>query len=253
MWQVLSQAMVREIGRMRLSDELDPFHQCQDFLFRASAEHALSLIELTFSTMDRELRRVTPFGGDILSRPKQSADDAIQELNARIQEHRIGFKYKGGIIMRVDEEFVHAEMVRPALALLAAEGFTGASEAYLKAHEHYRKQEYSSTMQEAFKAFESTLKTICTKKKWRFDPAKDTASRLLEVVFTNTLIPDFPLADFTALKATLERGLPTTRNKLAGHGQGEKPRPLPDYFAAYALHLTAANIFLLLRAYQAHR
>ena len=252
-WQVFSQAMAREIGRMRLSDEPDPFHQCQDFLFRASVEHALSLIELTFSTMDRELRRVAPFGGDILSRPKQSADDAIQELNARFQEHRIGFRYEGGIIMRVDEEFVHAEMVKPALALLTAEGFIGASEEFLKAHEHYRKKEYSSSMQEALKAFESTLKTICTKKKWRSDPARDTASRLLEIVFTNKLIPDFLQTEFTALKATLESGLPTTRNKLAGHGQGEKPRPVPDYFAAYALHLTAANILLLVRAYQTQR
>lgn len=252
-WEVLSQAMARELGRVRLGDDPDPFNQCQGFFLQASVEHALDLIELTFSAIDRELRVLYWHEGFLLSQPKQSPDDAIQELNARFHQHRIGFKYEGGIIMRVDEEFVHAEMVKPALALLAAERFTGASDEFLKAHEHYRKKEFAASMQEALKAFESTLKTICTRKKWRFDPEKDTASRLLEIVFANKLIPDFLQTEFTALKATLESGLPTARNKRAGHGQGEKPRLIPDYFAAYALHLAAANILLLVRAYQAHR
>lgn len=252
-WEVLSEATARELGLMRLSNERDPFVQCQDFLFNASTENALDLIELTFSAIDRELRIYSTHEAFLLERPKQLPDDAIRELNARFREHGIGFRYEGGIIMQVDEEFVHADIVRPALAILSSEGFTGASEEFLKAHEHYRKKEFASSMQEALKAFESTLKTICARKKWRFDQAKDTTSKLLEIVFANKLIPDFLQTEFTALKATLESGLPTARNKLAGHGQGEEPRPIPDYFAAYALHLTAANILLLLRAYQAHR
>lgn len=252
-WEVLSQAMARELGLMRLSSEPNPFHQCQHFFVNASVEHALDLIELTFSAIDRELRPLYWNEAFLLSRSKQSPDDAIQELNARFQQHRIGFKYEGGIIMRVDEEFVHAEMVKPALAILASEGFAGASEEFLKAHEHYRREEFASSMQEALKASESTLKTICARKNWHFDPARDTSSRLLEIVFANKLIPDFLQSEIAALKTTLESGLPTARNKLAGHGQGENPRPVPDYFAAYALHLTATNILLLVRAYQAHR
>jgi hypothetical protein len=158
-WEVLSQAMARELGLMRLSSELDPFHQVQHFFVNASVEHALDLIELTFSAIDRELRPLYWNENFILNRPKQSPDNAIQELNLRFQQHHIGYKYEGGIIMRVDEEFVHAEVVKPALAILAAEGFAGASEEFLKAHEYYRKGEFASSMQEASKAFESTLRS----------------------------------------------------------------------------------------------
>jgi len=185
--------------------------------------------------------------------PKQPADDAIQELNARFRQHKIGFQYEGGIIVRVDEEFLHADVVKPALAILVTEGFTGASDEFLKALEHYRKKEFASSMQESLKAFESTLKTICKRKRWQFDETKDTAKKLLQIVFDKKLIPDFMQTEFGALRTTLESGVPTARNKFAGHGQGEKPRPVPDYFASYALHLTAANILLLVHAYQATR
>lgn len=133
-WEVISQTLARELCRMRLSNERDPFLQCQDFLFNASTENALDLIELTFSAIDRELRMYSTREAFLLEQPKQFPDDAIRELNGRFREHRIGFQYEGGFIMQVDEEFVHAEIVRPALAILSSEGFTGASEEFLKAH-----------------------------------------------------------------------------------------------------------------------
>ena len=53
---------------------------------------------------------------------------------------------------------------------------------------------------------------------------------------------------FTGLRSTLESGVPTVRNKLSGHGQGAEEINVPDYIAAYALHLTASNILLLAKA-----
>jgi len=40
------------------------------------------------------------------------------------------------------------------------------------------------------------------------------------------------------------------RNKLSAQGQAEKTI-VPDYIAAYALHLTASNILLLTKADEA--
>ena len=48
-----------------------------------------------------------------------------------------------------------------------------------------------------------------------------------------------------------ESGAPTVRNKEAGHGQGSEPVNVPEYLAAYVLHLTASNIVLLVEAYKA--
>lgn len=251
-WQVLGEAIARECGVFELGKGHSYFGDFQTFFLKADVDTALDMIELSFGAIDVELRWAY-YRGDILGRAAQSPDDAIQELNARFREHAIGYQYEAGQIVRVDEQFVHAEVVKPALALLYEEGFTGASQEFLCAHQHYRRGEFSAAMQEALKAFESTLKTICARKKWPFDPAKDTASKLLEIVFAKKLVPDFLQSEFSALKATLEAGLPTTRNKLAGHGQGATPRDIPDYLAAYALHLAATNILLLVQAYRATR
>jgi hypothetical protein len=43
----------------------------------------------------------------------------------------------------------------------------------------------------------------------------------------------------------LESGIPTVRNKTSGHGQGASYSQIPAHLAAYALHLSAANILFL--------
>jgi hypothetical protein len=42
--------------------------------------------------------------------------------------------------------------------------------------------------------------------------------------------------------------VPTIRNREGGHGSGEKPNDVPEYLAAYQLHLTASAIIFLIRA-----
>ncbi len=117
----------------------------------------------------------------------------------------------------------------------------------MSAHEHYRHGKTKDCLTDCLKAFESTMKIICTKRGWTFKPT-DTAKGLLDVIFQHDLIPSFMQNHFTGVRATLEAGVPTVRNKLGGHGQGATPVDVPDSLAAYALHLTAANILLLVQA-----
>ena len=42
------------------------------------------------------------------------------------------------------------------------------------------------------------------------------------------------------------------RNNCGGHGQGVEAVVVPDYLVAYALHLTASNIVLLIEAYKSY-
>ena len=105
-------------------------------------------------------------------------------------------------------------------------------------------------LNECLKAFESCLKTICKKRNWQYDDKRSTAKDLIQIVFDNGLIPSFMQSHFSALKSTLESGLPTVRNRQAGHGQGSTQVIVPEYIAAYALHLTASNILLLANADQ---
>ena len=67
----------------------------------------------------------------------------------------------------------------------------------------------------------------------------------IDICFQNGLIPDFFQAQFSSLRAGLESGVPTVRNKLSSHGQGVEQREVPQYMARYLLNLTATSILLL--------
>ena len=123
----------------------------------------------------------------------------------------------------------------------------------MQAHEHYRKGNNTEAIANAQYAFESTMKAICDRRGWSYGTARATAKTLLDVVFNNNLIPTQMQSHFTALRSTLESGLPTIRNQpgQGGHGQGSDVVEVPDYLAAYCLHLAATNIVLLIEAHNA--
>ena len=106
---------------------------------------------------------------------------------------------------------------------------------------NYRAGETKDAITDANNAFESTLKTICEQRCWQYVPGA-RVSDLLNVMRKNGLLPDYLDASFEQLVATLKSGLPKVRNEVGTHGQGTSPRETPDYVAAYALHLAAANI-----------
>jgi hypothetical protein len=181
--------------------------------------------------------------------PTLNADDAIAKLNRRFQENGIGYRFESGQIVRLDSEFLHSEVTEPAFRLLYAGSYEGPLEEFRLAHKHFRdgSEHYDDCLTNCGKALESTLKTICDRRKWAYK-AGDTALKLLEVVFNKDLIPSYLQSHFSALRSTLESGVPTIRNREGGHGSGEKPNDVPEYLAAYQLHLTASAIIFLIRA-----
>ena len=106
-------------------------------------------------------------------------------------------------------------------------------------------------MVEALKAVESTIKSICDARKWPYDQHV-TVKPLIKVVLDNDLIPKSVQWQLTLLPALME-GVATPRNRMGGHGQGSQPVAVPRYLAAYALHLAAANIVLLVEAHRAKK
>lgn len=119
----------------------------------------------------------------------QYPDDAIDELNTRFNQHAIGYRYESGSIIQVDSEYVHSEAVKPALMLLHANGFDGASDEFIRAHEHYRKGRTKEAIAEALKAFESTMKSICAARNWAY-PSGATAKTLLDILLRQRADPD---------------------------------------------------------------
>jgi len=175
------------------------------------------------------------------------ADGAIEELNNRFKEHGVGYQFTNGQIIRIDSEFIHTEIVKPALNLLGQQHYAGAQQEFLKAHEHYRKGNAKEALSECLKAFESVMKAICDKRGWSYGN-NATAKPLIQACFDNELIPSFWQSHYSSLRNLLECSVPTGRNKLSGHGQGTTPVSVPNHLVAYMLHMTASSIVFLAEA-----
>ncbi|MBF4490285.1 STM4504/CBY_0614 family protein [Psychrobacter sp. N25K4-3-2] len=209
------------------------------FLTEKNIEKALSVVELMVR-FTKIFADQYPHGINI--------SDIIEELNQRFREHGVGYQYDNGQIIRIDSEFIHAEAVKPALQLLSNPMYKGAQEEFLKAHEHYRYGRYDSALTDCLKAFESTMKIILDKHGWEYDKNRDTASKLINCCIRNELIPKFWTDHFTSLNNMLTSSIPTPRNKLSGHGKGNKTVEVPEPLLQYVLHMTASTIVFLVKA-----
>lgn len=176
-----------------------------------------------------------------------SPDHTIFEVNTRFKEHGVGFECVSGEIIRIDSQLIHNDVVKPALKLLANPKFKGANDEFLKAHEHYRHSRYKECLTECLKAFESTMKTICDLKGWKYE-TNDTAKKLINICIVNELFPTFMECHINNLRVILESGIPTVRNKLGGHGQGSIITTVSESTARFALHCTAASILLFVES-----
>ena len=242
-YKFIRDTLCREYGVFELNNTRGGvLVEVQDFILEeGNAERVLDAVELCFRLVDRVVRKNNHGYGSL------SADDAIEELNARFAEHAVGYAYENGGIMRVDSRLLHAEAVKPALHFLTEPHLAGANEEFLKSHEHYRAGRNKECVADCLKAFESTMKAICDRRKWPYG-ANDTAKPLIDVLFKHKLVPDYLQSEFSALRTVLESGVPTLRNRTSGHGQGTTPVELPAYLASYVLHLTASTILFLCEA-----
>ena len=250
-WIGIHDTLAREMGVPRLVDAVSPMESCLRFVREHEQIYwVLSLIEIAFVVIEQMRTYNDPTQSFA---PRQPPDDAIAELNYRFLEHSIGYQYQAGQIIRLDSLYLHHEAVEPAIDLLHAPDFNGALQEFMEAHRHYREQRYKEAIASSCSAFESTMKTICDLRGWSYDSKRGATSALIDVLFNNDLVPSKMKSHFTALRATLESGLPTVRNQPGhgAHGQGTTPIEVPDYLAAYCLNLAATNIVFLIEAHNA--
>jgi len=252
-FRFIHDTLCREYGKFSLSDEasfrgIEYIEDVINFMLKSyDVEQVIDVVELGFWVIDtyyrqEDIRRFT--------RPRITPDAAIDELNTRFREHGVGYQYESGKIIRVDSQIIHSEAVKPVLHLLSDDRFRGANDEFLRAHEHYRHGREKECLNDCLKAFESTMKTIFDQQGWSYQPG-DTAKKHINVCFQKQLIPTYLQDQFSSLRQSLESGVPTVRNKLGGHGQGSQPIIVPQYFAAYQLHMTASTILFLVEAEKA--
>nr|WP_307991817.1 hypothetical protein [uncultured Niameybacter sp.] len=252
----IKKILSKELGRFQLVDGYpeNEQHECVLFIMEEQdTDNVLDIVELIFRYIE-----IINDGYEISYLKnryniEQDYKESVIELNHRFKENGVGYEYINGNIIKIENQYIHKEIVKPALQLMQEEEFKGAYQEFIVAHEHFRKREHKEAIANALKSFESTMKTICERKKYKYDKTKDTAQKLITIIFNEGLIPQYLANQFSGLRTTLETGVPTIRNKTSGHGQGEVPIEIPEYFASYAINLTATNIVFLVNAYKQSR
>jgi hypothetical protein len=246
-YKAVVESLCREYGQFQLVElnrhrERNYLEEMTNFILQEqNHERVLDAVEVAFRTANAFARSWEYMHHQAAS---ENVDNAITEFNARFQEHAIGFRLEEGEIVRIDSELVHAEVVKPALQLLRDKEYEGAQAEFLKAHEHYRHGKTKDVLSECLKSLESVMKTVCKRRKWSV-PSNATSASLIQALFDNGLIPAFWASHFTGLRAMLEGGVPTARNRLGAHGQGSEVIEIPEHIAGYVLHQTAAAIVFI--------
>lgn len=185
---------------------------------------------------------------------EDAAKGAIREINAWLADASIGYEFLTGNsvqeskIIEVSDRLTHSEVVVPALHILSNKMFTPANSELLQAFDHLRKKEFGDAISEAAKALETTLKIIAADKNWPHDPNRDTMKRLLEVAIRHGAVDSMWQSHFDSVRALLESGVATARNKFDGHGQGATQRTVPAHLATFALHQSASAILFFATA-----
>jgi AbiJ N-terminal domain 4 len=237
-WDEILKLLCRSFAKPRLAQPESPQQQIETYFRNASVSEAWSVVEAVFSVAADN------------SSVEEEWKEAVADLNGRIQQHGVGYEFDGIEILRVDNRFIHSEVVKPALLLLSRDGFEGAEAEFLKGHEHYLQGRYKDAMNEALKAFESTMKCIAAIREIPLQP-RWTASHLIGAMVEGEVLPERLLAHFSGLRGALESGVPTLRNQQSGHGQGPEVIEIPRHVAAHCLHLAAANIVFLVESHLA--
>lgn len=241
-FEFIFNSLCREYGVFELhKNGGDPYGQVVNFFLNVQdTEKALDVVELCFRVIDRVVRD-QPYN---FGYPKESSDEAINELNARFREHGVGFQFEQGSVIKVSSELLHAEVVRPLLSAMDVPPFSPALSEFHSAHEHYRHKRYKECLNECLKSFESTMKAVCVKRSWNVAP-NATAKNLIQALFDNSFFPLYLQTQMSAIRTLLESGTPTIRNKNSGHGQGVTHLVVPEELANYCLHLTATNLLFI--------
>lgn len=233
------QRLVRDLyDRSSVVEELVQFIKVEK-----DVDRVLDAVELCFAISENYREKAYAYGY-----PREDSgswiDACISEINTRFKEHGKGYEVSGGMVLRIDSEFLHAEAVKPAISFLNQSEYAGPRDEFFGAYEHYRHGNFKEALNDALKAFESTIKVILELRGWEYDKASP-AKRLLAVLLANNFLPSYHQNHLNALSTLLESSVPTIRNKEGGHGQGSEVSEVEPEIAAYVLHMTASAIVML--------
>lgn len=256
LWQVLGDY---NFAMQVMRDPSESWHTDTDVLTEVerSLLRAYGKQNLEAFDFKEDRRKRTDFKGFLLGAYPSQVLDAIelvydelwddypssfqQAVNQVMMEEKSGWLLCDGYFFQIDSSFLESHVISQTHELLKQSGFEGALEEFQQARNDLVSKDAKGAIQNACKAFESTLKAI----EGRTDGnAKILIEGLPAVGFYKGLPDDFG----PALGSAVLMSLPFVRNKLGGHGQGAAVVEVPESVATLAVNLSASLInFLVTR------
>lgn len=247
LWDQINSIICDEHGKHTLlEDDIRRFRE--SYRSQHYFENLETLDEL-FDVIEIVFRAISKIPEVIHQRISISPEEIVTELNERFRENDFGYEFTKGRIVRVDNKLLHKDILNQVIQLTNESLFSNGNEEFLSALDHLRHRRNKEALNDSLKSFESTMKIIIHDMGWDYDE-KDTASKLIQKCLDKGLIPKFLQSQFSALRTTLEAGIPTIRNKNSGHGQGPRKIVVPDSLASYSIYMTGTCINYLIELYK---
>jgi hypothetical protein len=175
-------------------------------------------------------------------------EDAIEDLNDRFNINRVGYEFVNGIIIKIDQKLLHDSIVTKTLNLTENIIFENSNEEFLSALNHFRFNRHMECLNDCLKAYETTLKIVCTENKWIYEEDKATVNNLIDICIENGLFSKHLISEFTSLSSLLKSGTATIRNKNSAHGSGPIKKIIPKHLASFMIYLTGSTINFIIES-----
>ena len=177
-------------------------------------------------------------------------DDLPFFLTGYVQERceeDISVGYKGYVvktlhyphIIRRDSELLHETAIQPAITLLANPAFKVPNDEFLDALEYYRKGDYKVCLTQVNSAFESVVRVICERNRWKTKRNDPSVADLLKIIFEKTEMDP-------KVKPFINQIVVIRSEEGNAHGGGTQERRPSEHMAKYVINVTASAILLLI-------
>jgi hypothetical protein len=193
-WDKIAKVARREIESFLyfgISNEVNEvlYEHCMEYLRNSNnVADVLSLVEFCAQEMG-ELARSGNASAFLRGATEDPAEGVV-ELNERFLRAGVGYQFENGEIIRVDSQYVHAEVIKEALRLLCEPGFEEANTEFMTAHRHLLEGTLRDCNTAALRSMENVLKVICDARGWERREG-DNIERLLAIVRRERLFPDY--------------------------------------------------------------
>ena len=256
-WDAVERILLKKLGTSQLAKGPSSCVRVRSYILKCDPPEFL-LVILAFLLVVRELAvsvgRPIKTGIKHLDISFESVLDGIHTIfRTNNFEYEIIESAAGLEAISIDSQYLHEEVIKKTRKLFYDLKFQGPLQEFDDALAALENQDYDTAINEALKAFESTMKAILQELKHPFNP-KWAAKDLIKALTEAGVIPTTFGSLSTGVRTVLESGLPSIRNAPGvAHGSGRDPKEIEQSYAQFAVHLCGSYVVFMIKRFEEMR